>query len=46
MADVIQGLAMIFCSIIVIIQGSITAEEGVKTVIKKSYDRGRLDFFE
>lgn len=46
MADVIQGLAMIGCSVIVILQGIITAEGGPQTVITKPLERGRLDFFQ
>ncbi|XP_065225169.1 sodium-coupled monocarboxylate transporter 2-like [Planococcus citri] len=45
MADVIQGLIMIACSIAVIIQGTFTAKDGPLSVITKPYERGRLNFF-
>ena len=45
MADVIQGLIMIGCSVAVIIQGTFTAKDGPLSVITKPYERGRLNFF-
>lgn len=46
MADVIQGLAMIVISITIVIHGTMIADGGVEAVVTKSYERGRLDFFE
>lgn len=43
-ADVVQLLVMIGCSVVIIFQGVISAG-GVVNVVETSYDGGRLDFF-
>ena len=43
-ADVVQLLVMIGCSMVIIFQGVISGG-GVVDVVKTSYDGGRLDFF-
>lgn len=45
MIDVVQGIAMILCSIIVIIQGTLTARDGPASVITVPLEKGRLGFF-
>ena len=45
MIDVIQGIAMIVCSIIVIIQGTLTAKLGPASVVTIPLEKGRLGFF-
>ncbi|EZA55610.1 hypothetical protein DMN91_009076 [Ooceraea biroi] len=44
LSDVIQGLAMIGVSIVIIVQGTIGVN-GPANVLNVTYERGRLDFF-
>nr|CAD7459163.1 unnamed protein product [Timema tahoe] len=44
LADVMQGLTMIFCSVVIIIQGTLNV--GVSAVINVPRDEGRLKFFD
>lgn len=44
LSDVIQGLAMIGVSVVIIIQGTINVG-GPANVLNVTYERGRLDFF-
>nr|CAD7263702.1 unnamed protein product [Timema shepardi] len=44
LADVMQGLTMIFCSVVIIIQGTLNV--GVSAVVNVPRDEGRLKFFD
>lgn len=44
LSDVIQGLAMIGVSVVIIVQGTVNVG-GPANVLNVTYERGRLDFF-
>ncbi|XP_020284562.1 sodium-coupled monocarboxylate transporter 1 [Pseudomyrmex gracilis] len=45
LSDVIQGIAMIGVSVVIIVQGTISVH-GPANVVNVTYERGRLDFFD